>query len=479
MISTSVKILTMCLMIGDLAFCIIIGLRSTAKVKNADDYFIGGKKTGLFVMMMTAFASLMGAGLFIGQAGRGALYGVSAYWQLLGEGVIAGIVMALFVGPYLAKFGYYSMAHFIGEHICGGNTTVRRIAGVANFFPNMLWAGGQIMGVAYVVKNLFGIDYRITALVCGCVFIFYTMCGGIESVLYTDVLHGLIAIFSCIMVCYFGLKMYNFDIGNIRDAVVVIDPSKWDLMHNMTPVQILTAFLTGFLGTLANPIYWNRAFASKDVKTCRNAYIFAFSVGTIIPLAAILIGIIAFTLNPAADDQALVWLVMNKMPGFMTAIVSMAVLAATLSSADTHLNCASANIVADIIDPNSKFTTEQTVKYSRIATLVCGVISVLVSMYADMIYQLANFGYTVCGGVLIPLFFVGFLMMDRTSETYKSKLTSTGAIWGMVFGMITAILFQGVPALSAIFGGGVIPAVIVTVIAIFAGNACHKTKAAA
>ena len=170
---------------------------------------------------------------------------------------------------------------------------------------------------------------------------------------------------------------------------------------------------------------------------------------------------------------------MNKMPGFMTAIVSMAVLAATLSSADTHLNCASANIVADIIDPNSKFTTEQTVKYSRIATLVCGVISVLVSMYADMIYQLANFGYTVCGGVLIPLFFVGFLMMDRTSETYKSKLTSTGAIWGMVFGMITAILFQGVPALSAIFGGGVIPAVIVTVIAIFAGNACHKTKAAA
>lgn len=476
MISPTIRIITMILLIADLAFCICVGLRSKKKIANADDYFIAGKKTGVVMMTLTAWASLLGAGLFVGQAGRGALSGISAYWQLFGEGIIAGIVMALFIGPYLAKYKYYSMAHFIGDHICGGNTTIRRIAGVANFFPNMLWAGGQIMGIAYVVQSLFGLDFRVVALICGIVFIFYTVSGGVEAVIITDALHGSIAIVSCFLVVFFGLKLMNFDLEFLEAQVVAIDPSKWDMMNALTPIQIVTAFLTGFLGTLANPIYWNRAFASKDSATCRKAYIFAFSVGTILPLFTIILGVLAFTFNQDCGDQALVWLVVNKMPPFMTAIVSLAILAATLSSADTHLNCASANIVVDVMNPDSTLTAKQTVKYSRIATLICGIISITVSMYADFIYRLANFGYAVCGGVLIPLFALGMLMMDRKSETFSSKLTSTGAKLGMVLGMVSAIAFESIPALYSTFGGGVIPAVVMTVIGVYFGNAIHTPK---
>lgn len=479
MISPNIRIITMVLLLADLGFCIAVGLRSKGKISNADDYFIAGKKTGVLMLTLTAWASLLGAGLFVGQAGRGALFGISAYWQLFGEGVIAGIVMALFVGPYLAKFSYYSMAHFIGDHICGGDPTIRRIAGVANFFPNMLWAGGQIMGIAYVVHNLFGFDYRIVALICGVVFIFYTVCGGVSAVIITDALHGSIAIVSCCMVVFFGLKLMNFDLSFLQSRVMEIDPSKWDMMSSMTPIQIATAFFTGFLGTLANPIYWNRAFASKDASTCRKAYIFAFTVGTILPLFTILLGILAFTFNPECGDQALVWMVINKMPPFMTAIVAVAVLAATLSSADTHLNCASANIIADVMDPTSKLSTEQTVKYSRIATLICGVVSILVSMYADFIYRLANFGYAVCGGVLIPLFALGLLMKDRKSDTHSSKLSATGTKLGMLLGMSFAIAFEAIPYFYKLFGGGVIPAVIMTVVGVFVGNALNTSKAIA
>lgn len=477
--STTIKVITMILLLADLAFCIIVGLRSKSKIKDESDYFIAGKNTNVVLLTLTAWASLLGAGFFVGQAGRGAVYGMSSYWQLFGEGVIAGIVMALIIGPYLARFKYYSMAHFIGDHICGGDTTIRRIAGVANFLPNMLWAGGQIMGIAYVVQSLFDINYRIVALICGAVFIFYTMCGGVSSVIITDALHGSIALVSCFLVIFYGLQMFNFDLGTLKEMVVAVDPGMWELQGDMKPIEIATAFLTGFLGTLANPIYWNRAFSSKDVSTCRKAYAFAFSVGTLLPIFTILIGLLAFSYNPEVGDQALVWLVMNKMPAFMTAIVAVAVLAATLSSADTHLNCASANIVTDIIDPEHKFSTEKTVKYSRIATLVCGIISVLVSMYADMIYDLANFGYAVCGGVLIPLFALGVMMMDRKAESYSSKLTKTGSMMGLILGMAFACVFQGVPALSAIMGGGIIPGVVATIAGVFIGNAVHKNKTTA
>ncbi len=476
--STTIKVITMILMAADLIFCIWEGLRRSTKIEDEKDYFIAGGKTSGFFLTMTAFSSLLGAGLFVGQAGRGYTYGISAYWQLFGEGIVAGIVMALIIGPYLAKFQYFSMAHFIGDHICGGDTTIRRIAGVANFLPNMLWAGGQIMGVSYVIQILFGLDFRLVAAIVGAIFIFYTMCGGVGSVIVTDALHGMIAIICCFSVIFFGFHLFHFNLGELKDAVVAIDPNHWDMMYEMTPLKIATAFLTGFLGTLANPIYWNRAFAAESPKTCRRAYAFAFTVGTILPLFTILLGLATFTFTQDSGDYALIWLVVNKMPGFMTCLVALAVLAACVSSADTHLNCAAANIVSDIIDPEHKLSTDQTVKYSRIATVVCGVISIIVCMYADMIYQLANFGYTVCGGVLIPTFIIGYLMMDKKSEKYKSKLTRSGALCGIVIGMIVACAFQAVPTLSSFWGGGVIPGVVATIVGIIIGNAISPKKAA-
>ncbi|MGN1014122.1 MAG: sodium:solute symporter [Butyricicoccus sp.] len=477
--STTIKVITILVILADLAFCIITGIRKSKVVSNADDYFIAGKKTNTFFLTMSAFSSLLGAGLFMGQCGRGAMYGLSAYWQLLGEGVIAGIVMALLLGPFLSRFKYYSMAHFIGGYICGDDKNVRRVAGIANLFPNVFWAGSQIMGISYVIQNVTGIDYRVVALICGIVFIFYTMMGGIESVLVTDALHGMIAIVSAVCIVVYSLKLMNFDIGSVGTAVKTIDPKMWTIMGDYKPIQIVTAFMTGFLGTLANPIYWNRAFAAKDAKSCRNAYTFAFTVGTILPICVIMIGIFAFTMNPDVGDQALVWIVTNKMPAFLTVLMSLAILAATLSSADTHLNCSAANMVADIIDPEGKLPTEKTLKYSRISTVVAGIIAIVVSMSFPSIYELANFGYTVCGGVLVPFFAIGLLMKDRTCEEHKSKLTTTGALCGIGIGILVAILFQAVPSLYAIMGGGILPAVIATIAATLIGNLFGKKSVAA
>lgn len=474
--SIGYRVLAIVVLLADLLFCIITGMRKKSSVNDADDYFIAGKKTGVFFMTMSAFASLLGAGLFMGQCGRGAMYGISAYWQLLGEGIVAGIVMALFIGPFLARFKYYSMAHFIGDYICGGDKNVRRIAGVANLFPNVFWAGSQIMGISYVVQNILGIDFRVVAIICGVVFIYYTMAGGIESVLVTDALHGIIAIISCFTIIVLSLKLMNFDLGWLQAEVTAIDPVMWSTTGTLAPVQIATAFLTGFLGTLANPIYWNRAFAAKDASTCRKAYAFAFTVGTILPLAAIIMGLLAFTYNQGVGDQALVWLVMNKMPPIVTVLLALSVLAATLSSADTHLNCASANIVADVMDPDGNFPTEKTLKFSRTATLVSGIIAILVSMYFPSIYELANFGYTVCGGVLIPLFAIGLVMMDRKSETYSSRLNPLAARIGLALGIVFAIIFQAVPSLNSTFGGGIIPAVVATLLGVLVSNPFVSTK---
>ncbi|HCT92701.1 MAG TPA: hypothetical protein DF613_15175 [Lachnospiraceae bacterium] len=460
--STVQVVIAAILVIADLLVCTVIGIRTRGNAASADDYFIGGKKTGVVLLFLTAWASFSGSGNFIGQAGRGAMEGISAYWLWLGEGFLGGIIMGYLLAPWLARFKYLSMPHFVSGYLFGGDRYIRRVGGIAALMPNVVWPGAQIMGVSYVLEQVFGIDYRIACLVCGIVFIFYTVSGGLEAVIYADAVHGTIQMIFAVVVIYFGLKTFHFDVGFLREGVMAVDPAKWDLFVGK-PFAILTSFLTGLVGAISNPIFWNRAFAAKDVKTAKQAYGVTFFMNIILVFLMIAIGI-ASLMYTDSGDRALVWMILNKMPPICGIILAESVLAACMSCADTHLNCAAANIVSDIMDPDGKLDGWTSVRYARIATLVAGVVALLASIVGDFIYALGTYGYTVCGGVLIPMFVVGLIYRDRKSETFRSRLSVSAGRVGVTCGLAAALAFELIPSWKNIFGGGVIPAIVVTVL---------------
>ncbi len=453
----------------DLSVCFTIGLRTSRGSVSAEDYFIGGKKTGTLLLFLSTWASFSGAGNFIGQAGRGALQGISAYWLYLGEGFFGGIIMGYLLAPYLSQFRYFTMPHYLSDYLFGNDHYIRRAGGLAALMPNIVWPGAQIMGISYVLEQLFGIDYRVAVLICGIIFVFYTMSGGVSAVIYADVIHGTIQMFFAAFVVFFGLKTFNFDLGFLKEQILIVDPSKWDLFVQ-SPFGIATSFLTGLVGALSNPIFWNRAFAAKDQATARKAYGVTFFLNIIMVATMILLGIATLMFNQTAGDQSLVWLILNKMPSFVGTILAESVLAACMSSADTHLNCAAANVVSDIMDPDGKLDGKTSVRYAKIATLVCGILAMLAGMFADYIYQIGNYGYTVCGGVLIPAFIIGLIHRDRKSKEFRSRMSVKAGRIGMTIGIVLALSFEIIPPLQAVFGGGVIPAIFGTSIGMLTAN---------
>jgi Na+/proline symporter len=468
-------ILSAVLVIFDLLACMVIAWITKGKSRNAQDYFIAGKKTGTVLLTLTAWASFSGAGNFIGQAGRGAIYGVSAYWLWLGESLLGGIVMGALIAPYLARFSYISMPHYIADYLCGGSKYVRIVGGLAALMPNVVWSGAQIMGISYVLTQVFNIDYRVGVVVCGIVLIVHTTTGGVNAVIYADALHGVLQMLFAVLVIFYGLKTFNFDIKYLEARIVAIDPGKWDFFAQ-NPVLIITSFFTGFVGATSNPIFWNRAFVAKDVKTARKSYGITFFFNIIMVFLIILIGIAALTFNTGAGDQALVWLILNKMPALVKALLAVGVFAACMSCADTHLNCAAANIVSDIIDPEGKLPPEMAIRYAKIATVLAGIVGVVCGLYADYIYALGTYGYTVCGGALIPLFVVGLCMRDKKSDVFKSKMDVRSAKIGITLGVATAIAFEIIPSWHTIFGGGVIPAIFITAMGVLAPNSYYARK---
>ena len=287
-----------------------------------------------------------------------------------------------------------------------------------------------------------------------------------------DRVYGTIQLVFAVVVVYFGLQLFHFDPGYLKDQIMQVDPEKWNLFTDK-PVAIVSSFLTGLVGALSNPIFWNRAFAAKDVETAKKAYGVTFFMNIILVFLMIALGITSLMFADQGD-QALVWLILNKMPSFCGIILAESVLAACMSCADTHLNCAAANIVADIIDPESKLDSKVSIRYAKWATLAAGIVAIVSGLFGSFIYALGTYGYTVCGGVLIPAFIVGLICRDRKSKSFRSKMSITAAKAGMGVGVVVVILFEVIPSWSALFGGGVLPAVLATtVVMLIANRFCH------
>lgn len=455
-------IIAFILVIGDLVFCLGAGFFMKKKASSStDEFFLGGKKASAFLLLCTCWASISGAGVFQGQAGRGAMYGMSAFWQYGGENLVAGILLGMVIAPFLARYRYITMAHYISEEMAGGNKLVRRIGGLATLMPNICWPGSQIMGVALVLQALLGIDFRVCAIVVGIVFIIYTAMGGVEAVLVTDALHGIVSFVFVVSVVFFGFKMIGFDIPGAVQMIAAKYPAQLDFFANR-PVVNMSSFLVGLVGGMSNPLVWNRAFMAKDSRTATKGMGTAFWCNVFLIPCLIFLGMCCNALVPDIGDGALTYMVMNHMPAWVQIIMAWAILAACVSAADTHINCAAANIVTDILDPDCKLDEAKRVKYAKISSVVCGIIALAAALVAPAIYGLGNVGYTICGGVLIPIFVIGLTYKDRKSDSFRSRMSVKATVLGSFAGIIVVFPFELVPALSAVFGGGVIPAIAAT-----------------
>lgn len=468
--------IALALCIGDMVFCLAAGYKMKDKAaKSTDEYFLGGKRANSFLLLCTCWASISGAGVFQGQAGRGAMYGMSAFWQYFGENLVAGILLGMIIAPYLARFRYVTMGHYLSEEMAGGNTMVRRLAGLATLMPNICWPGSQIMGVALVLQYMLGIDYRISAIVCGIVFIIYTAMGGVEAVLLTDALHGIVSFVFIICIVFYGFKLLDFDIPGTLDKVAAVSPEMVDLFARRPAVNV-TSFLVGLVGGMSNPLVWNRAFMAKDPQTGRRGMGTAFWCNVFLVPCLLIIGLGCTLFVPDVGDGALTWLVVNHTPMWVQVIMAWGILAACISAADTHINCASANIVADIMDPDNKLDEKKRVRYAKIASVICGLIAMFAALVAPAIYELGNVGYSVCGGVLIPVFVIGLIFKDRKSKTFRSKMSVKATVLALFVGIIVVLPFELIPSLYDIFGGGVIPAIVSTSATMLIANCFFKDQ---
>jgi cation/acetate symporter len=175
------------------SFALYIGIAVWSRARNTGDFYIAGKGVSPIANGMATAADWMSAASFISMAGLIAFLGYDGSVYLMGW-TGGYVLLALFLAPYLRKFGKFTVPEFIGERYY--SKAARIVAVICLIFVSFTYVAGQMRGVGIVFSRFLEVDVTVGLIVgMGVVFV-YAVLGGMKGITYTQVAQYCVLIFA-------------------------------------------------------------------------------------------------------------------------------------------------------------------------------------------------------------------------------------------------------------------------------------------
>src|SRR5687767_15995662 len=149
-----------CFLFATIVLYAVIGIMS--RTVDAAEYYVAGRRVPAFFNGMATGADWMSAASFIGMAGTLYLSGYDGLSFVMGW-TGGYVLVALFLAPYLRKFGQFTIPDFLGARY-GGNI-VRSIGIIAAIICSFVYVVAQIYGVCIIISRFTGLEFGIGGFV--------------------------------------------------------------------------------------------------------------------------------------------------------------------------------------------------------------------------------------------------------------------------------------------------------------------------
>lgn len=427
-----------------MAAMLFIGYYAFKRTSNLTDYMLGGRSLGPAVTALSAGAADMSGWLLMGLPGAIYLSGLVEAWIAVGL-TVGAYLNWLFVAPRLRAYSQVSndsitIPSYLENRLKDTSRLLRIVSGIIILlFFTFYVSSGMVAGGKFF-ESSFGLDYHMGLILVSAVVIAYTLFGGFLAVSYTDFVQGLIMFLALILVPTVGLFFVGgFD--GAAESIRSVNPSHLSLVEGATVLGVLSAVAWG-LGYFGQPHIIVRFMAISSVKETKQAR--RIGIGWMIisllgALATALVGVAYFQQNPGLElgDPETVFITLGQIlfHPLVGGIMLAAVLAAIMSTISSQLIVTSSALIEDIYKAVIKkgSTDKQYVTMGRLAVLIISLIAMFLAWEKDasilelVAYAWAGFGAAFGPVILLSLFW--------------RKLTTWGALSGMVVGAITVVVW--------------------------------------
>jgi cation/acetate symporter len=167
------------------------GIGIMSKTADVSEYYVAGRRVPAVFNGMATGADWMSAASFIGMAGTLYLTGYDGLAFVLGW-TGGYVLVALFLAPYLRKFGQFTIPDFLGARYNGN--LPRTIGVVAAIICSFTYVVAQIYGVGIITARLTGLEFQIGVFVGLAGILVCSFLGGMRAVTWTQVAQYIILI---------------------------------------------------------------------------------------------------------------------------------------------------------------------------------------------------------------------------------------------------------------------------------------------
>ena len=403
-----------------------MGVYFALKPKTADNYFRGGKSIPWYVAGVSIYATMLSSITFISVPAMTYLSDWRYFTMTLCTLALAPVAIVFYL-PFFCRLNITSAYEYLEKRF---NVAIRLFgASVFNIFMICRVAVVTLLP-ALALGAVTGMPISLAIVLCGVATILYCFFGGVEAVIWSDFVQGLILLFGAIVVL--GVLIASSG-GPTEFATVAWHAEKlrmWDFRLLLSEPVFWVVLIMGFVENL-NSYTADQCVVQRYI-TCPNERAAArsiwfngfLSVGS--SVIFYLIGSALYThyvkhpelmdITMPKNDSIFPLFMAIELHPLISGLIVAAVFAATISTLSTNLNSAATSIVTDFFARFRKdMDGARQVYWGRVCVVIVGGLGViaaliLAQMPSRSLFDIfKNFIGTLTGG-LSALFLMGVFM---------------------------------------------------------------------
>lgn len=468
-----ISTLDIIILVAYLILTLFIGWYVSNKVKGFDDFALGGRTFGPFVLAATFGATNFSTWSMVGKPGIVYNAGITIIWIALNS--CACVLAAVVFIPIYRKLRYTTMSEIFEDRYDG------RVRGIISVIwviaDTMNRFGVTTYAAAIIVSMILGIPLWLVIIGTSLIVLIYTYLGGLKSVVITDVFQ-----FIFMWVGLFIGAIYIFRTFGSWNGLMTSIPAElgeWvpDAQQPNGWPWIIAMTLLGFPYFITSQFVMQRGLGAKSVNIARWGILLAGLIAIPMALMEVLPGLAARTLlDPAevanmASDMVGPAVYMKLLPSGVIGIFFSAMIAAGFSTADSAL-CASSSLITE--DFYKKFrpgkTSKEYLRVTRITTIVMAVLGTAWAMLVPKIGGALSAILNVVAITDMPIFVMVVLAL------FYKKMNATGALAGIVCGTVggAVVSFGGMGGIQALAATTAASTLISLIVGLLVSNVVRR-----
>ena len=439
------------------AIMIFIGCISYGKSKTLDGFLIGGRNIGAWATAFAYGTTYFSAVVFVGYAGQhGWNIGIGAIWIGVGNAVLGCLLSWLLFAnrtrKMTKKLNARTMADFFEKRY--DSKGMKLLAAVIIFVFLVPYSAAVYKGLGSLFSVVFpGVQTWVWMLAIAVLTAVYLVAGGYIATSYTDLIQGIIMIVGVILLIVAVLR--HEAVGGLKGLIenlskfqsLPADPnpvtgSQLTSIIGGTSFRFLcfNIMLTSF-GTWGLPQMIGKFYAIKDTAAIKRGTVISTFFCAVIGCGAYLIGstsrlILGGQLPDGGIDGVIPAVLMEVLGGgklglVLLAIIMVLLLSASMSTLQSVVLTSASAVAVDLIPAVRKksFSQDTQMLLTRLFCLAFVTCSfVFATRNIPIIVSLMSFSWGVVSGCFIGPYIWGL---------FSRKVTKTGAVAGMLSGLVT------------------------------------------